>query len=446
MKKSTLVVLLLAAALGGYVYYSEFRHPQVKLAEDAPQPLYAFTGDAITSIWVTSAGGGAPVALERHADGWVLTSPMETRADRSAADALADSLARAASVRRMPADPARMKEFGLEPPAVSIEIKLKNGQTKLLDLGAKDFSGMNVYARPGGAKEVLLLPDSLLTDATRPVNDLRDRAVLPLGSWSLSELDFRTAKNKFRLEKKGDFWDLTEPRQSPADADEATSLSNSLSSARFSDVAEEQINDAAALGRYGLASPLMTIHVRNEQGAEATLLIGKKDDSKYFARDAGRSMVFRVEGSLVKKFLDVSFASLRDKHILRAKADDFAQITVHNAKLTLTATRSPDGKWLVQEPADRKGKEMGAWRVFDPLTSSRATEVIDQPGGGILAKLAKPAVEIKLTDPKGAVTAVVFSAKDGNAVYARSSRSPTVFKLDALTLNQLNFTAAEAAP
>jgi uncharacterized protein DUF4340 len=446
MKKSTLVVLLLAAALGGYVYYSEFRHPQVKLDQDAPVPLYGFTGDEVTSVQVKSATAAAPVALERHSEGWVLTSPVEARADRGVADSLADAIARAASVRRMPADPARMKEFGLQPPAVTIEFKLKNGQTKLLDLGAKDFSGMNVYAHPGGAKEVLLMPDSLLTDATRSVNELRDRAVLQLGAWSLAELDFHTAKARFRLEKKGDNWELTEPRQTAADGDEAASLSNALSSARFSDVVEEQANDGAALGRYGLVSPELAIHVRNEQGAEASLLIGKKDDNKYFAHDAARSMVFRVEDSLVKKFVDATLTSLRDKHILRGKADDFSQLTIRNEKLTLTAARSPDGKWLIQEPADRKGKALSAWRVFEPLISSRATEVIDQPSAGILARLAKPVVEIKLTDPKGVATTVVVSAKDGNSIYARSSRSPVVFKVDASTLDQLNFTAAEAAP
>src|SRR5271155_5289997 len=108
MKKSTLVVLLLAAALTGYVYYSEFRHPKEKPAEDAPKSLYAFSSDDITSIRVTRAGESAPVALERHPDGWVLTSPVETRADRSAADSLAGTLAGAASSRRLPADPGRM--------------------------------------------------------------------------------------------------------------------------------------------------------------------------------------------------------------------------------------------------------------------------------------------------------------------------------------------------
>ena len=445
MKKSTLVVLLLAAALGGYIYYSEFRNVKEKPPEDAPKPLYTFTSDDIASIRVTRPGESAPLALERRASGWVLTSPVETGADRTAADTVAGALARAASSRRLPVDPARMKEFGLDPPAANVEFKLKSGQSERLELGAKDFSEMNVYARQGGAKEVLLVPDTVFTEVTRQVNDLRDRAVLHLDSWSLTELDFHTAKAKFQLEKKGDAWEITEPRNARADADEATSLGSALSSARFSDVAEEQASPATG-ARYGLSSPTLALHARNDQGAEASLLVGKNDGNKYFARDAARSMVFRVEDSLVKKFLDATLETLRDKHLFAVKAEDFSQLTIRNPKQTMSATLSKDGKWLVDEPADRKGKEFMAWHVFEPLTNSRATEVVDQPGRAVLAKLDKPAVEIKLTDKKGGVTSVVVSDKEGTAVYARSTKSPLVFKFDAYLLTQLSFGAADAAP
>jgi Domain of unknown function (DUF4340) len=444
MKKSTLVVLLLAAALGGYVYYSEFRHPAQKPAADASKPLYTFLSDDITSIQITRPGESAAVTLERSAQGWVLTSPVQTRADQTNADTLANSLAQAASSRTLPADPARMKEYGLEPPAASVEIHLKKGPAQTLELGAKDFSGMDVYARQGGAKDLLLIPDTVLTEATRPLLDLRDRAVLELSNWTVTELDFHTPKTKFRLEKKGDYWNLTEPQVAPADSDGAASLSNTLSGARFTEVADEQAPDRAAEARYGLMSPELKVHVRNEQGSEGSLLIGKKDGNTYYARDAGRSLVFRVEDSLVKKFLDASVASLRDKHILRAKADDFSQLAIRNEKLTLKATRSADGKWQVAEPTAMKGKTLDAWHVFEPLNTTKATEVIEHPGAAILARLAKPAVAIKLTTAKGAVTTVVVSAKDGNAVYARSSVTPAVFKMDPYTLVQLNFTTAQA--
>ena len=446
MKISTLVVVLLAAALGGYVYYSEVRHPTEKPAEDAPKPLYKFQSDDIASIRLTRAGESGPVVLERGEQGWAITSPIETRADRANVDSLADTLARVASTRTLPADPKRMKEYGLEPPAATVEFRLKKGQEHTLELGAKDFSGMDVYAMEGGAKDLLLVPDTVLTEATRPLLDLRDRAVIELPSWTLTEMDFRTSKSKFRLEKKGDYWRMTEPQDAPADSDEESGLSSSLSSAKFTAVEDEQAPDKTEAARYGLTAPEVTVHVRNEQGSEATLLIGKKDGNSYYARDASRSLVFRVEDSLVKKFLDASFENLRDKHVLRANADDFSRLSIQNQKLSMTATRTSEGKWQVEDPTDLKGRTMNVWHVFEPLNTSKAAEVIDYPTGAILAKLAKPAVEIKLTDAKGAVTTVAVSAKDGDFVYARSSLAPTVFKLDPYILVQLNFTANQAAP
>lgn len=446
MKKSTLVILLLAAALGGYVYYTEFRHPTEKPAENAPKPLYTFTSDEITSIRVSRAGETTPVLFEHRPEGWVLISPVAARADRNNAESLANALARVASRRTLPADPARLKEYGLEPPAASVEIHLKNGQTKKLELGTKDFSGMDVYARQGDVKDLLLVPDAVLTEVTRPVVELRDRAVLDVTGWAVTELDFRTPKTKYQLEKNGNDWDMTEPRRAPADSEEAAGFSNSLASARFTDVAEEQVKDAAATARYGLNSPQVTIHLRNEQGSEASLIIGKKEGNKFFARDAGRSMVFRVEESLVNKFLDASFEKLRDKHVLRAKAEEFSQLTIRNEKQTMKASASADGKWQVEEPADRKGKAMLVWKVFEPLNSSKATQLLDQPPGDVVTKLSKPAVEIKLTDKKGAVTTVVVSATDGKSVYARSSAATTVLKMDAYFLTQLSFPAEQAAP
>jgi hypothetical protein len=448
MKKSTLFILLLAAALGGYVYYAEFRHPKPKPAESGSQPLWSFNADDVAAIRIVPGGTGAgpAIALERHEGTWILTEPVQARGDTSADDALAGALARASSSRQLAPEPTRLKEYGLDPPELSVEIRLKNNQRQRLDLGTKDFTGLNVYARQGGSGSVLLLPDAVLNEASRPLNDLRDRAVLQFSSWSLAAMDFRTPKARFRLEKQGDYWNLLEPRESPAEDSEVTSLSSDLSAAKFMDVADENPPEAVVAGRYGLAMPVMTIRARNEKGEEATLLIGKKDGANYFARDAARSMVFRIEGSLVKKFQDASFESLRDKHLLRIRQEDITQFTIRNQKQTMAAAAGKDGKWYAQEPADRKGKEMTLSYLIVPIAGARATEVIDAPSSGIQAKLAKPVVEIKFTEKNGATTTVVFSAADGNSVYARTSRAPAVYKLDAYTLTQLNFSAAEAAP
>jgi len=368
---------------------------------------------------------------------------VATHADGRNADMVADSLARAASTRALPADAAHLKEFGLEPPAITVEIGVKKGAAQKLELGAKDFSDMNVYVREAGAKDVLLVPASILSDVSRPLSELRDRSTLQLGAWQLTELDFHTPKAKFRVEKKADYWDITEPRNAPADGDDIDGLRTSISTEKFSDVVEEDAKDAAA-PKFGFANPELTVHVRNEQGNEGTLIVGKKDGDKYFARDASRSMIFHVNESLVKKFADTTFATLRSKRALRAKAEDFTHLSVHNEKGTIAASASGE-KWLVEEPADRKGKNLNASKVFDPLLNLRAKEVLDPPSAAIAAKLAKPTIEIKLTGKDGAVITVSL-VQDGSDVYLRTSQSPAVLKFESYLFSQLNFTAEEAAP
>lgn len=464
MRKTTLIFLAVAAALGGYIYYSEFRNVKEKPAEDAPKPLYTFASDDITSIQISRPGESAPITLVRGADGWTLTSPISTKADRRNADSVADALARVSSLRSLPADPARIKEFGLDPPAASVEIHLKSGPVQKIDFGGRDFSESNVYARQGGSKDVVLIPNSVLTEVARPVLELRDRSALALNNWSLTELDFHTPKAKFRVEKTADRWNMTEPRPAPADTDDVEGFKNALSAEKFSDVVEEDAHDASN-PRYGFTTPEVTVHVRNEQGGEGTLLIGKKDGDKYFARDAARPMIFHVGEALFKKFSDASFTSLRDKHVLRGSAADFSHVSVRNEKTTMAATLAapaapasaagsgqPGGaapaatpatpaapKWLVDEPADRKGKEFTFSSIIEPLINERAVEVMDPPSPAITAKLAKPAVELKLTDKKGGVITIVVSAKDGDNVYVRSSQSPAVFKFPGYILSQLNF-------
>ena len=451
MKKSTLIILVLAMGFAGWAYYSEIRHAKAPAADEAaPKNIFHFASLDIAAVRLERAEG--IVELERRENDWELTEPLATRADKRAADALATALTGTSSSRTLAAGADRWKEYGLDSPAITAVIREKSGQQHRLRLGAKDFSGDSVYAvleegspaagKTSGAKEVLLVPAALLTSATKSLNELRDRSLLPFTSWELSAIEIRRATGDFRLEKKGRWWNLLSPRISPADDVALGSLSGAFSAAEFSDVASETAKD---LARYGLGSPAITVHLKTEKGEEGTLLIGKKEGEKYYARDAGRSMVFRVDSSFVEK-IDVSFDKLRDKRVLRFEEGEIVHIRVNNGMVTMTAAKDAAGKWIVEEPAERKGKEFQASRVFDPVASFRATECLDVPTKAVLAKLEKPQVEIEFTDKAGKVLKLVASPADGDTIYARTNLGPTVYKADKFFLTDIKFTAVEVAP
>ena len=94
-------------------------------------------------------------------------------------------------------------------------------------------------------------------------------------------------------------------------------------------------------------------------------------------------------------------------------------------------------------PADKKDKEAQPFKLFTPF-ESKASEVIDKPTAAINAKLAKPAVEVKLTEKGGKTTVVKFSQADGDDVYIRVDGKPEVYKVGKMILEGLNFKIEDA--
>lgn len=451
MKKSTLIVLVIALGLGGWVYYSEIRHPKAPAAEEsAPKAIFHLNPLDVAGVRLERAEG--VVALERRENEWALTEPIAARGDQRAADSLASALAEATSNGALEVGADKFKEYGLDPPALTAVIREKSGKQHRLRLGEKDFTGDTVYAilddgnpasgKPAGSKEVLLVPASLLSSAAKSLNELRDRSLLALPSPEFSAIEIRGAAGDFRLEKQGKFWNLLSPRAVPADDSATSTLSGAISSGEFTDVESETPKD---LAKFGLTSAAITLRVKTVKGEEGTLLIGKKENDKYYARDAARSMVFRVDSSFVDK-LDLSVDKLRDKHVLRFEEADITHIRVNNGMVNMAAGKDAAGKWIVEEPADRKGKEFQPSHVFDPVANFRATEFIETPGKAIAAKLDKPVVEVEFTTKQGKVLKLVVSQPEESTIYARTSLGPTIYKADKFFLTDIKFTAAEAAP
>jgi hypothetical protein len=436
MKKSTLILLVVALGLGAFVYYYEFkRKPAAPVEEDKP----AFTMQAGEVVAMTIARGGTKVSLEKHGTDWAIKQPVETGADGSVVEGIATNLATARIGRTITVTPDRLEAFGLLQPALKIEFKLKSGAQHHLVLGAKDFSTASVYGIVDGAKDVVLLPTLLLTAADKPLDELRDRSVLAVASSELSGFDLKNKAGQVAAKKDASGWRIEKPRATAADSSEVESLLAQVTSAKMAGVVSET---ATNLGKYRLEHPGVVFRGRDVKGQEHTLSVGQKDGVDYDAHDSARPMIFRISDSLYKK-LGESFSDLRDKAVIHLDRAQINHVEIHNKNQTVVCEQGKDGKWTLVLPADSKGKEVQSWRFFDPIDNARAKVVSDSPSGDVLARLAKPAVEVTFTDPSGKTTKVSVSAVVGDSVYVRTSVGPTVYKLGKQVLEDLNFKAKD---
>src|ERR1700689_3631563 len=206
IKKTTLFLLLGAIALGAAVYYFDWRRSQKeseKPPADAAKLAFSIQSQDITSLVIKHPGNPDATLHFQKRDGvWQITQPLEARADQASLDGIIDGLSSARIAQTEPGAPDRLKAYGLEPPAVSLEFQLRTGAKHAVALGKKDFSGISVYAIVDGAKDVALLPESLLISSGKSLQDLRDRGVLHIPGDKVVSFDLKNSSGQFSAKKE----------------------------------------------------------------------------------------------------------------------------------------------------------------------------------------------------------------------------------------------------
>jgi hypothetical protein len=438
MKRSTLILLLAAVGFGVIVYFLEIRDGKPRDEEssvETSKPAFEFKREDIASITLTRAG--QTITIEDRDGKWVLTQPENAAADESAINSLASSLTSARIERTFSASPEDMKSYGLEEPKVTLEVKLKSGEQHRVKLGEQDVSKLSAYAQIGDSSEVVLVGSSLLTNADKPLNELRDRSVFGAAQFDVSSVAINNEHGRIELGKKDTDWILKSAGDAPADDSEVNSLLSEVTSAKADEFASDKSEE---LAKYGLDKPNITLTAKLNDGSERVLKIGLKDD-EYYAKNSARSEILKVPSSLFDK-LNVKPASLRDKQIMKFKEDELSRVEIRNPNGKLVVERNDEGKWLIKEPADKKDKEAQRFKIVDPL-ETKAEEIVEKPSGTVRAKLAKSKVEVRVTGKDGKTTVLTVSEADGDDVYVIVKGRPEVFKVRKQMLEDLSFKMAD---
>ena len=169
MKRSTLILLLAAVVGGVLIYFLEVKpgKPRDEKPETAKE-AFSFKREDITGITVTR--GAETITLENQDNKWLIKQPINAAADDSAINSLIGDLV-SARIEREFANPSAdaLKGYGLDSPAVKLDINLKGGKTQHIDLGGKAPLESSAYARLNGSPNVAVIGSSLLASADRVV-------------------------------------------------------------------------------------------------------------------------------------------------------------------------------------------------------------------------------------------------------------------------------------
>jgi Domain of unknown function (DUF4340) len=293
MKRNTLIVLLIALGLGAYVYFYEMKSGKERDAEETSKPAFTFKSEEVTALNLTS--NNQTITLENTGKDWMITQPVKTDADQTAVEALLSSVAGATIDRSLVMTPNLQAASGVAQPAVTIAVKLKNGTQHKLLLGRKDPTDAGVYAQIDQNPNVLLLPASLLSGATKTLNDLRAKELTKLLQGDVTAVTVKNQNLTFAAERNSENkWLVREPA-AKKDQEADTTKPFSLLSTLATEVIDSPDDKVKAL----LAKPVVEASFTGKENQVARFFISAPDGDNVYVRVEGKSEVFKVSKSLL---------------------------------------------------------------------------------------------------------------------------------------------------
>ncbi|MBW4551457.1 MAG: DUF4340 domain-containing protein [Aphanocapsa sp. GSE-SYN-MK-11-07L] len=148
LQSKTLILALVAAVMAGGVYFYQRQSGDSSAEQSEAKPLFSFKEADVQSLTVKTSQ--QTVVFERSPTkfprAWQFTSPQTGPANEAAIAYLLNLLATESSDRSLTVPATQQKEFGLQPPKITIEVKLANQQTHRLILGNPTFDQTKLYA------------------------------------------------------------------------------------------------------------------------------------------------------------------------------------------------------------------------------------------------------------------------------------------------------------
>src|SRR5262245_7569992 len=292
---STLALVAVLAGLGGYIYFVDSKRPSSTIAEKK-KVFDGVQADKLEEITVTNEGETSTL---HKADGtWKMTAPAASDADQNEASTLTSNLSSIEVNRVVDENPSTLSQYGLEKPKITVAFKGQNNLSGQLLLGDKTATQGDVYAMKQGEKRVFLVSSYQETAFGKKPFDLRDKKVLNFERDKVDSIEITNGAAPILLARAGSAWTVKQPMQARADYSAVEGLLTRLSSANMTKLVEPSASDAAALAKYGLDKPAVTVTL-GAGSARATLALGKEEEGATFARDQSRPMVFSVDQTLV---------------------------------------------------------------------------------------------------------------------------------------------------
>ncbi|MFA6563259.1 MAG: DUF4340 domain-containing protein [Verrucomicrobiia bacterium] len=470
--KTTLILLVIAAAMGLFIWLKDSQLPSTADRESRAKRIFDMKGDDITKIQVAlnTSNLVGRVVIEKEKDKWQLREPLAYRASGSEVNSICSALEflnrdGVITPAELKAKGGKLSDYGLDKPPVELTFWKKDKQTAI-KVGKASPVGSTVYIQLAGKDDILMVDKSLLTKLDRKVDELRDKTVAEFSTLQANRLEIVQGKKSIEVVKASKpgaaatsaadkVWRIAQPLVARADQGKVDGLLDKLHGLQAESFATDKPAD---LTTYGLDQPQLelTVYTTEHEGAVTVQFGGavKDDATKVYCKRKGSDTVLTIRGDALKDF-SAPVNDLRDKKLADFNSDDARQIAISFASQPIRLVKEKDD-WKLTEPESIRAENDQVGNLLTQLTGLEAKEFVadvvadpakyglDRPYYSITVKKdapppPAPAMSAATSTNAPAVSATAKAAASTNVATATTAIAVPAAKPELMTAIELQF-------
>jgi hypothetical protein len=290
----TLVAALVLVSLVGYLYFFQIKKP------DEEEKLRVFPAIDERRIGEIELKYSLyTLVCRKDKEKWfIFEDSKKFRADDKIMSTMAESISQMKVEKVISEDAKDLSGFGLDRPGAEVNAKTPEKEYHIL-IGGESPTGSGTYIRVDNNSRIILVNESSVEEFLRKsANDLRDKRVVSLEEDKINKLYFKLNDSSFEIEKKDGKWvGVDNNKGIKVDDSKVQELLGGIEGLKVEKFVNDNPNDLAP---YGLDKPDIEVTI-SEANKKITLLFGKRENGRVYAKFADEKPVYLVSDEILSK-------------------------------------------------------------------------------------------------------------------------------------------------
>lgn len=355
--RTTWMLVMIAAGLFALIWFVE-RPLRIRASVGVSRQIFRGLDPAkVNEIQIRSSGQGE-VRIEKTNNVWLITRPIQFRADQTRIVSLLVTLSNLQwmayiTPEQLQGQPRAQEEFGFDSPQYSFQIAAGD-RSFYWKIGSRTAPGDQTFLQVIGGAGFYLVDARLIDAIPRQLDDWRDRALIPFTGIPIDQIrvtpgGIESKGFKLKFDTDNTRWKMVWPQPARADNAKVNDLLVKLAQAEISRfVSEAPRNDLEALG---LRPPELAIDFDKGTNLVAGLMVGSSpttNSALVFVQQKGRPEVFLAPADAVSAWRAAP-SDFRERHLITSPPEGIGAMEVLGED-SFTVRRQKDGTWWVAEP------------------------------------------------------------------------------------------------